>query len=126
MVEGETPVAEDLPPAPSEVWDEGDFISAETVEEAPQPAVPAGDDIWGGVLSEEAAEEPEKEELRKVVEEEFEELDLGGEELEAIEDIEEIEAIEAIEAVEEIEAIEEIGGGEEAGAATPEEEPLLL
>ena len=112
VVEGEAPVADDLPHAPSEVWDEGDFISAETVEEEPQPAAPSGDDIWGGVLSEEAAEEPEKEELRKIVEEEFEELDLGGEDIETIEEIEEIEAI------------EEIGEGEEAGAARPEEEPL--
>ncbi|MCP3676415.1 MAG: response regulator [Deltaproteobacteria bacterium] len=111
VVEGETPVAYDLPPAPSEVWDEGDFISTETVEEKPQPAAPSGDDIWGGVLSEDAVEEPEKEELRKVVEEEFEELDLGAGDIEAIEDIEEIE---------EIEAIEEIGAGKATGVATPE------
>ena len=111
-VAGEAPAAEELPHAPSEVWDEGDFISAETVEEELQPTAPSGDDIWGGVLSEEAAEEPEKEDLRKIVEEEFEELDLG------------VEDIETIEEIEEIEAIEEIGEGEEAGAATPEEEPL--
>lgn len=116
----EMPVVEDLVPESPEAWDERDFIIAETVEEKSQPLELSADDATGGVtaeeITEEIAEEPEKEELRKIVAEEFEELDLGGGDVETVEELEEIMEVEDL--WEEDDA--------DASAGESEEEPLAV
>jgi len=112
--ESGAPVIEEALGEPSESWDERDLLIAETVEEKTPPVELSGDDTVDCVTAEDVAEEPEKENLRKIVAEEFEELDLGGGDVETIEELEEIKEV------------EELWEEDEAAPSLPEDEAAAI
>ncbi|MEE9590953.1 MAG: response regulator [Thermodesulfobacteriota bacterium] len=91
--EAAPPAPETRPPAPPEVWEEGDFIGAK------ESAGKEVEELLEGAILEEPVKEHKAGEPLEKMEEEFMDLELGGEELKPFEEIEEIEEIKEGEAV---------------------------
>ncbi len=85
--EAAPPAPETRPPAPPEVWEEGDFIGAK------ESAGKEVEELLEGAILDEPVKEHKAGEPLEKMEEEFMDLELGGEELKPFEEIEEIEEI---------------------------------
>ncbi len=96
--EADAATAQEIPPAPADIWEEGDFVSASGLEGGEEGTSAEAGDIWGGTFMEGGGREEKKEE-NLPQEEEFVELELGEDELIPLE--EEVAGAETEEATEE-------------------------